>query len=277
MGYVWSPEQIEAYEGYYREVVYHFSGLSVGFTTTPEFVREVLPPCLEPPAEPRGVVALSFGREEWNGVPTVAEEENVGGVWLWAKRDGVEGLYSLTVVVSGDMNVTTGRESWGMPKKRGESAFLHDGEQLYGYTERRGTRLIEVAATLGTELEPFAEECPLFELKGWIAPDGDGLQDDPSLVVFDTRTSYKRARCMEAALRLTGTLEDPVGDIPLVSVDEGLFYAGVETYRFRERVVLPDRDAYRPYIYGRQYDDWTARIRATPDVLAAPKPAGVGS
>ena len=35
MGYVWTANQIEAYESYYREVVYHFSGLSVGFTTTP--------------------------------------------------------------------------------------------------------------------------------------------------------------------------------------------------------------------------------------------------
>jgi hypothetical protein len=66
VGYVRTPEQIESYESYYREVVYHFSGVSVGFTMTAEFVRQVLPPCLGPPAEPRGMVgcrsAASPGR-----------------------------------------------------------------------------------------------------------------------------------------------------------------------------------------------------------------------
>ncbi len=267
MGYVWNNEQIEAYEDYYREVVYHFSGMSIGFTTTADFVRSVLPPCLEPAAEPKGVVMLSFGRETWHGSPTVADEENVGGIWLYAARNGVEGLYTLTAIVSGDMNVTTGRESWGMPKKRGESAFLTDGDELYGYTERRGTRLMEVSARLGSQLEPFAEDCPLYELKGWIAPDGQGLQDDPTLVVFDTHTTYRWAREAEATLKLTGTMEDPVGDIPLVSVDEAVYLAGVETFTFKEQTVLPDRDIYRPYVYGRNYDNWTERIRAAQDPL----------
>jgi acetoacetate decarboxylase len=261
MGYVWTADQIEAYESYYREVVYHFSGLSVGFRTTPGFVRSVLPPCLEPPQEPSGVVTITLGRESWKGMPTVAEEESTGGVWIYASRDGVIGLYSLTVIVNGDMNVATGRESWGMPKKRGESAFLSDGEQVYAFAERRGTRLIEISGTLGATIEPFEEDSPLFELKGWLSPDGAGLQDDPVLVTFDTHTKYNWARKADASIKLTGTIEDPVGDIPIVSVDDALLYAGVETFRLREQTVLPERDVYRPYVYGRLYDNWTERIK----------------
>ena len=263
MGYVWSSEQIASYESYYKEVVYHFSGLSLGFTTTPDFVRSVLPPCLEPAPEPKGIVTLTLGRESWKGMPTVAEEENTGGVWLYASHGGVVGLYSLTVIVNGDMNVATGRESWGMPKKRGESMILNDGEQVYAFTERRGTRLIEISGTLGAQVEAFEEDLPLFELKGWLAPDGNGLQDDPVLVVFDTHTQYRWAREVEAAVQLTGTIEDPVGDIPIVSADEALLFAGSETFRLREQMVLAERDVYRPYIYGRSYDNWTERIKTT--------------
>lgn len=274
MGYVWTQEQIESYESCYREVAYHFSGLSVTFTTTPEFVRSVLPPCLEPTAEPKGVVGFSYGREFYNGLPSVADEESVGAVYLCATRDGLEGLYSLTVIVGGDMNVTTGRESWGMPKKRGDSAIVCDGEQIYGFSERRGARLMEVAARLGSEIEPFDEDGALFEIKGWLRPDGRGLQHDPILIVFDTHSSYKRARRAEATLKLTGTIEDPVGDIPVISADEAIFVEGVETFTFREEHTLGDRDAYRPYVYGRNYDNWMERIAAARDAVTAPAGSG---
>ncbi len=271
MGYVWTPQQIESYESYYREVPYHFSGVNVAFTTTPEFVRSVLPPCLEPASEPKGIIMISAGRESWRGDFTIEEEETGGGVWLYAVHDGVEGLYALTVIVNGDMNAATGREAWGMPKKRGEVGLFHDGEQLYAFAERRGVRVIEVAAMIGREIQPFEEEGALLELKGWIAPDGNGLQDDPALVVFGTHTSYKWVRQADAQVRLTGTIEDPVGDIPVVSVDEATYCAGTELVELRDRVVLSDRNVYRPYIYGRLYDDWTARIKATPNALVAPQ------
>jgi hypothetical protein len=174
------------------------------------------------------------------------------------------------VIVNGDMNVATGRESWGMPKKRGESNIFSDGEQLYAYSERRGTRLIEVAATLGADSTPFTEVGRLYELKGWIAPDGRGLHDDPYLVVFDTKTSYSEVRHAEASLEFTGTLEDPVGDIPVESVDGAALSAGIEKFTFREQVELEERELYKPFIYGRAYDNWTERIKRTPGALVAP-------
>jgi acetoacetate decarboxylase len=277
MGYVWTAEQIESYESYYREVSFHFNGVAIEFTTTDDFVRGVLPPCLQPPDKPSGLVSITQGRESWQGAFTIADEESIGAIYLDATRDGQEGLYSLTVIVDGDMNVTTGRESWGMPKKRGESNIFSDGEALYAYSERRGTRLIEIDATLGERSEPFVEHGRLYELKGWIAPDGGGLHDDPYLVVFDTQTSYSEVREAEGSLRLTGTLEDPVGDIPVVSIDHATFLAGVEEFVFAEEVQLKERDTIKPFIYGRAYDNWTEPIKRTADTFGALRGRGAAA
>ena len=64
MSYVWTQRQLEEYRRYYDNIRTHHSYSYVNFSTTAEFVRSVLPPCLDVPDKPKVSIGfLSF--MEW--------------------------------------------------------------------------------------------------------------------------------------------------------------------------------------------------------------------
>ena len=78
----------------------------------------------------------------------VCGEFESAALMVYARYGDVVGTYFLTLVVSGDMPVTFGRELWGEPKKLGSSRLYRDGDTMYGYGERNGTRLIAIELDL---------------------------------------------------------------------------------------------------------------------------------
>lgn len=269
MGYVKTPQELERFRAladFRRGVSYCADVLSIAFTTTEEFVAEVLPPCFEPAGRPAAFASIGAWRKLLDGVPARGEGaafENAV-VWIAARYGDVEGWYALTMIVSGDMPITLGRETTGEPKKRGRARLYRDGARVSGWAERAGTRLIEIDAELGPELGPAVEVERTLELKACLAPDAAGLQWDPLVTVLRVEHRHERRRAGAGTLRLRGTPVDPLDTIPVVSVGEATHSEGAATVAVESQTALPDGNRLLPWIVGRSYDDvaaWGERER----------------
>jgi acetoacetate decarboxylase len=248
MPYVRSAEEISKIRALLSPALFTLEGVSIEFRTSEDFAREVLPPCLEPD-EGRGLATVS----RWQA--GVCGEFESAAVMLWARYGELTGTYFLTLIVSGDMPVTIGRELWGEPKKLGAAHFYRDGDDIYAFGERNGTRVVEIEAAFGPDLGPSEADSKAFELTAPLTHDG-GLAGDPALAVFDIRRSLVSSRVGEGELRLNGTPFDPVDEIPILSTGPTAHYTGEASYEEISRDPLTtDPDIYLPYILGRSFDD----------------------
>lgn len=260
MSYVWTPEQVERYFGYYDDIRTHHAYTYVTYETTEEFARSVLPPCLEVPAQPTVTVAVMAFMEWIGGVPNRAGRDRAAAIYVNARYGDLEGIYYLSVIETEEVNIVTGRELWGMPKKEGTIDFFEDGEQVFAVVGRKNHQLIELQGRLG-EVQDVgdAEETEIyFELRGHFGPNGQGLSN-VQLLVFENRTLIKRLQPLtEVEVNLTGSPLDPgVGTVPLGQQVDGGHLGGETSYIIGQVVDLDgDEHDYAPYLLGRLYDDW---------------------
>lgn len=247
MGYVRTAGEIAGIQQLVRRAFFTLEGVSVEFETTPEFARSVLPPCLEPDGS-RGLATVS----RWQS--GVCGEFESTAVMLNARWGEFVGTYFLTLVVSGDMPVTIGRELWGEPKKLGSSHLFRDGDDVYAFGERNGTRLVQIDATFSEDLGPQELRSYALEVNGYLGHDAT-LAADPFVAAFLNTRRFDAVRQGSGRLTLTGTEFDPVDSIPIVSTGRAMHYTGESIYEEVARESLSDRDMYLPYILGRSFDD----------------------
>jgi acetoacetate decarboxylase len=183
-------------------------------------------------------------------------EFDCGMVWVAARYGDLEGFYCPLMIVSGDMPVTIGRELWGEPKKLGSSQFYRDGDDIYAYGERNGTRLAQIDATITDDLGPQEVQSYALEVNGYLGHDA-ALAADPFVAAFLNTRRFDSVREGTGELTLTGTEFDPVNEIPVLATGRTLHYTGESIYEEAARETLPDRETYLPYILGRSYDDLT--------------------
>src|ERR1700730_10377636 len=99
--------------------------LSVQYLTRPEIVREVLPPPLEPAAEPLVTVGIgTLGRSHCVG--PLDGEVMVGA----ARHKDVEGGFCLAMPISTAVAIIFGRELYGEPKKQARIQLKSDGDMV---------------------------------------------------------------------------------------------------------------------------------------------------
>jgi hypothetical protein len=248
MGYVKTSDEVLEIQSYYGDAQYTFEGLTVDFETTKEFARSVLPPCLEPADKPAGSASVLTvqGRKGGFGDANVS---------INARYGDIEGTYTLTFLIDTDWAVTLGREIWGEVKKHANIFLYRNGDSRFGYGERKGIRVIEIAADLGKEEGPSEATGYEFEIKTTPSALGKGLEGDPLLVVLQASRKYAYIATGPGTLTLRGSLWDPVDTIPVDGVAPVRYFTGESMFTTVSVETLPDRDAYVPFIYGRQYDD----------------------
>ncbi|MFL1526265.1 acetoacetate decarboxylase family protein [Pseudomonas sp. O230] len=259
MSYVWTQDQVVRYRSYYDNIRTHHTYSYVSYSTTDEFVLSVLPPCLGVCENP--VVTVSFlSFMEWvNGVSNRDGRDRAAIISVNAEYQGLVGSYYLTVLETEEVNIVTGREFWGMPKKLGTIDYFEDGREFHGIAGRKNQQLIELNASLGDE-QGGSDEVPeyYFDLRGNYEVNARSVRS-PELVIFKNYTKVNRFKeITDPKLELKGSPCDPgVGTIPVGSYIEG-GHLGGETFYNIEKVVDLSRDGvdYAPYLMGRLYDDW---------------------
>lgn len=256
MGFVKTQEQVAEIEGLLEATRYVVDQVAIGFETTEEFVRSVLPPVLEPAERPGGMVCVTRGQSSFCG------EYDLAWVGINARYGDTVGVYTLSMIVNGDMGelpITGGREIWGEVKKQGRIGYSRDSDHVRGFVERHGVRIIELEVALeGEDRGPRTLEYSTFDVKGVPSADGRGLQWDPVLVVLDVVERDDSVRKGQGKLTLRGTAHDPLDELPIVRTGTALHAIGDSVFTTGRVEPLGEPNAYLPYIYGRAYDDFGA-------------------
>lgn len=147
---------------------YDAETLGALWLTTPEAVKELLPPPLEPMEVPLllGYVAR-FPKTSFD-TPYM-----MGGLFMFCKYKGEVGSYVLSAPENDDFPVFSGREILGYPKKMAHLEMSRDGNTMNAFIERRGVRLFEINANLdGQPNSPMAADI-LAQMSGPQDPTGE--------------------------------------------------------------------------------------------------------
>ena len=248
--FVKTKEEIAEIQRIYHDGKCTIECISVEFETTTEFLKEILPPCFEMPDKPTGYISVSRWQSELCG------EYDCGIIAFSCKYNGLEGTTMLSLIVSGDLPVTIGREMWGEAKKSGTCMLYKDGNQVYAYAQRNGVRLIEIEADLEEENLPQDLTNYDFELKAFPHSSGYGLHPGSSVNIMKNEESNIYRFKGVGRIKLNGNNFDPFHLIPIVSINEATYTEGLSNWTIDGVFPVENSDEeLLPYIYGQKYDD----------------------
>src|SRR5262245_8649772 len=159
----------------------HIRALTVTFLSDPAVIAEILPPPLEPDAQPRATVTVAaIGRSNCVG-PFDGASIN-----LACRYRGEDGFYCLTMPMSTDTAVVFGRELYAEPKKLAEIALDVDVDRrrARGTVRRHGITYIEIEGGFEAAPQPASSSSVTrhYYFKFLPQADGSGLAADPELV-----------------------------------------------------------------------------------------------
>ncbi|ETS84250.1 hypothetical protein PFICI_02275 [Pestalotiopsis fici W106-1] len=259
MGYVRTPEEVEAYDLFYRNVTALNHAVGTTFITDHDFAREVIPPCFEVPRPATGTMYVCTNCEEIDDQRT-GEDEEAGVVSLDVLYQGKPGSYTLSVFVNRDQSLATGREVWSMPKKLGEVHLMGNGRKTCVLAHRKGAemRLNTLLQAPEFNTEPKTIKSVFYEIKAVMRPSG-GFSCKPTLIEFECTQSIFTSQDGElehTKLSLKGTDDDPLHTIPVKEITSAWASGCSMATKVLREIELDDSVDYRPYVYGRFYDDW---------------------
>jgi acetoacetate decarboxylase len=215
------------------------------FETTPEAVRALLPPPLEPTPEPLGVA--------WIG--DIGNSNCVGpfmgaALYLRARYGDLVGDYCLTMPMSTAEAVTFGRELYGEPKKLAQIVFESQGEHVWGSVTRNNIRYMSLRGRMEGAGPTGRHETSTFHFKYLPRPDGSGFDHPPLLVHIATEINVQAAQRGRGELVFRESPHDPVADVPVTQVVGAIYTEGV-SYTSGKVLCEVDPDAFLPYAFGK--------------------------
>ena len=208
-----TPEQIRSREVEKTSVGAWSTVLVATFETDPAILASVLPRPLEPSATP--LAKVTFATVDIPGLTTFG----AGSVSVQCSHEGTLGYYCLVMPMSTEQSVIGGRETFGEPKKLGQVAVELNGDSVRGTMARMGVTFAEFAGHTTETLEvPAPQTRTDFYFKALPAPDGKGLDADPSLVYCTREETVRWGKACEGELDLRDSRFDPVADLPVLSL-----------------------------------------------------------
>jgi len=219
--------------------------LTVVFETTPEVVRELLPPPLEPTPEPLG--------SAWVG--EIGNSNSVGpflgaALYVRARYGDIIGNYCITMPMSTPEAVTFGRELYGEPKKLANIIFERQGEHVWGYAERHEVRFLSMRGRMTGAAATGRRETSTFHFKFTPRADGIGFDSPPQLIHVTGDTNTKVGQRGRGELVFRDSPHDPVSDIPVRQVVEAVYTEG-DVYTSGRILCEVDPEAFLPYAFSK--------------------------
>jgi acetoacetate decarboxylase len=217
--------------------------LTVLYETKAETVERLLPPPLKPVKRPIAFAYLAnFPRTNW-GMPYME-----AALFLGAEYEGIEGGYCLAMPVTSDMAMAGGREVFGFPKKIGQIDLTRSGDQIHGWVERHGVRLMELQAKLsgrfnttdaqgiiGDVFRPGTNTV-YYNFKHFPAPDWSTFDYAPRLVRGEVKRQLKSQEIGEAEIALRSSGHDPWSEVEVARV-LGAIYTVADSSMLKAQVV----------------------------------------
>lgn len=246
MRLVKSKDEIAAIQSLYSRA--HFLGvrqLTVQFETSPEAVRVLLPPPLEPTPEALGVawVAEISNSNCMGGF-------NGAGVYLRACYGDIVGNYCVAMPRSTSESMIVGREVFGEPTKLAKVTFEKQEEHVWGSSERHEVRYLSLRGRCDAPAPTSRLDFASFFFKFLTRTDGAGFDCPPRLVHVTTTHNITAARRGRGELVFRESAHDPLSDIPVVQVMDAVYTEG-QMYSSGRVIADVDPDAFLPHAYAR--------------------------
>ncbi len=226
--------------------------LSVQYLTRPEIVREVLPPPLEPAAEPLVTAGIgTLGRSNCVGA------FNGGMLCVRARYKDVEADYCLAMPMSTDVAIIFGRELYGEPKKQARVEFHSDGDVVRASVSRFGIPYMALEARL-TDNVPIdgPTYADRFHFKFMHAANGVGLEFDPILVHAHFTQHVRAHRRGAGKVIFRPAHHDPLGEIEVVELRGATYFEG-DIHAEARRLATVEAARFMPYAF-QNIDDYSA-------------------
>lgn len=178
------------------------------YRTDPEVLRAVLPPPIEPTADP--LVKVTVATVEIPGIPIFG----AGSFSVRARHEGTEGYYALFMPMTTEQSVVGGRETFGEPKKLAQVELVRHGARVTGKVSRMGTTVIEIEGEVGEDADQPPDETRTdFYFKFLPSPDSKGFDHDPALVYCHRTERTRRQQPVQGTVTLRPSRFDPVADL----------------------------------------------------------------
>ena len=238
--------------------------ITVLWETKMEVIKRLLPPPLKPAPKPIAMAFIANYSSTNQGLPY-----HEGALTIRCEFDGVMGNYYLAMPVTDDRAMIGGREIFGFPKKMANVHLERNGQEIYAYSERVGTKNIEIHAKLtgkfnDPETSKIIKELGIlprrkkntinYNFKYFPAPNKQGFDYDPWLVRQETSVRAKGMEMGEVEIKLNSTVHDPWGEIEIVKVLGGLYLKTDNTMFPGQKVAEVDSEEFLPYSYSKW--DW---------------------
>jgi len=251
MGFVRTKEEIARIQTALSEPRFvNCAMASVDFLTRPATVAHLLPPGLEPTANPR--VTAMVGRWQSNCVG----DFDGGAVYVEARHKDIVGDYVLAMYMDRDQPIIYGRELFGEPKKQATTRLFNNATRATGLVERYGARLIDLEVELGPDHGASEGTGVNFNYKAIPATNGKGLEWDAALTAARFRTVRRVHREGAGQLSLGSSMHDPLNELEIVEVLGGRYIEG-DLLASAETLAYIKAEDFLPYALGRT-DDWSA-------------------
>ena len=128
------------------------------------------------------------------------------GVFFEVLHRGTRAIYSPWMLVDDDVALIIGRELLGYPKKLGEIAWHHEGNEINGLVRRRGHTLLAMQGTLG---ERIAQPPPILGRPHRNIRATTGLAI-PKVIAFTPRERVVAVRRANLDVVISGSERDPL-------------------------------------------------------------------
>lgn len=223
------------------------------FRTKAEVVKRVLPPPLEPDPASTGLAYVAeFHRTNFG--PPYKE----AALFISAQYKGEVGNYCLSMPVTNDMAMTSGREISGFPKKMAEKiAVERKGNKVTGVCIRKGIPIIEIKVNLTGPVEPEAlpHMRPNYLFKYFVDPSMSTFDYNPRLVKQFNEIDWGKPELGEGELTLGKSKHDPIYEIPIEEVLIAGYTEGMKIRMLAGEVIAEvDPIDFMPYSFIK--NDW---------------------
>ncbi len=244
MRFVKSFEEIRKIQTIYARCQFlNTRNLTVTFETTPDAVRTLLPPPLEPMPEPLGSV--------WVG--DIGTSNAVGpfmsvALYVRARYQDMVGNYCVASAMSTPEATLFARDLWGEPSKLAKVLFESQDEFVWGHAERYEVRYMSLRGRLTGSAQTGRRDNSIFHFKFSPRADGTGFDRPPQLVLVTADTTVAVGKRGRGELVFRDSAHDPVADIPVKQVIEAVYTEG-HTYVSARTLCEVDPDAFVPYAF----------------------------
>ncbi len=233
--------------------------LTVLWETKLEIIERILPPPLEPVARPICTAFIAYYPSTNQGLPYYESD-----LFLRSQFKGEFGNYHLAMHVDDDRAMIGGREICGFPKKMAKIKLERKDNNVEAWSERLGTRNIEIHTKLtgkfnSSETSDILKEFKIlpsrkrgavsYNFKFFPSPDKTGFDYPPRLVRQETMIRPQSIEMGEVEITLNSSVHDPWGELEIVNVLGALYLKTNNTMLPGEVVAEVDPEDFLPYSF----------------------------